>query len=303
MSISLLSRLALALAALLALSGTHLPAENPPQIRAVTWNIEWFPGRSRQADDEAKQTHAKLVQTELAKINPDLFLAQEMADWQAFAELCDAVPGLRPVALSAFPSEETGEYWRQQLGIASKLPVEAAWSEPWKDGDPTPRRGFTAAALRFPDSDRLLLVYNLHLKSNRSNSDEEAQLNFRTRDESIRQLLAHIRATETILFKDRIAAILIGGDFNTNQDGQFGDHVVKLLLEAGFHHTWDGVPKADRATWRGSDRFQPTTFDHFFTKGLGKPRAQMLTVPDETSDHWPVQITFPRPNPAKAPAH
>ncbi|MFQ3671770.1 MAG: endonuclease/exonuclease/phosphatase family protein [Verrucomicrobiia bacterium] len=296
MRLSQLLRLLL-LATLSLLGAGTLPAQQPTTLQAVTWNIEWFPGKSRNADPATREAHAQLVQTELKKIDPDLFLAQEIADWQSFAELCAAVPGLRPVALSAFSNEETGEYWPQQLGIASKLPVEAAWSEPWKEGDPTPRRGFTVAALRLPQSDRLLLVYNLHLKSNRSNSDEEAQLNFRTRNESIRQLLAHIHATETVLFRNRVAAVLIGGDFNTNHDGQFADQVIPLLLDAGFHHTWANVPRNQRLTWRGSDRFEPTTFDHFFTKGLAKVKAQLLTVPDATSDHWPVQIRFPLPQP------
>jgi len=265
-------------------------------IRAVSWNIEWYPGKRRFARGEEMQAHARLVQTELRKIDPDVLLAQEMRDWQSFADLSDAVPGLRPAVVSAFASEQTGEYWRQQLAIASKLPVEAAWSEPWAEGDPTPRRGFAAAAIRVPDSMDLILFYSLHLKSNRSNSDEETQLNYRTREESVRQLLRHVEHMETAVFKDRIAGVVVGGDFNTNQDGQFGDEVVKLMTAAGYHHTWDGVPRGERLTWRGSKRFEPTTFDHFFTKGLGKATARMLTVPDATSDHWPVELEITLPS-------
>jgi endonuclease/exonuclease/phosphatase family metal-dependent hydrolase len=264
-------------------------------IRLVSWNIEWFPGKSRFANSEQIAAHAAAVQTELKKINPDILLAQEIRDWQSFAELTDAVPGLRNAVLSAFVSEDTGEYWRQQLGIGSKLPVEAAWSEAWAVGDPTPRRGFSAAAIRLPESNRLLLVYNLHLKSNRSNSDEETQLNFRTREESIRQLLAHIRKMEETVFPGRIAGVVVGGDFNTNQDGQFGDKTLEILGEAGFHQAWEGVPRAERLTWRGNDRFEATTFDHFFTKGLGEPKARLLPVPAETSDHWPLEIAIQPP--------
>ena len=270
--------------------------DNKLTLRFVSWNIEWFPGRKQNPNEEEIRRHTELVKAELAKINPDVFLAQEIGDWQSFAELTDAVPGLRPVVVSAFRHEIEKIYWRQQLAIASKLPVEAAWSEPWKAGDPTPGRGFSAAALKLPDTDKLLLVYSLHLKSNRASSPEETELNYRTRDESIRQLLQHINEMETTFFPDRVVGVVVGGDFNTNQDGQFGDNVVKMLLEAGFHHTWDGVPRAQRLTWRGNLQYPPTTFDHFFVKGLGSPRARMLEVPDATSDHWPVELEFTLPS-------
>lgn len=265
-------------------------APDAREIKIVTWNIEWYPGKRRFARRAEMDAHAELVKKELEKINPDIFLAQEMRDWQSFAELSDVVPGLRPAVVSAFTGPEDGEYWRQQLGIASKLPVLAAWSEPWSEGEIHPRRGFSAAAVQIPGTIDLLLVYCVHLKSNRAADEAEAELNFRTRDESIRQLLAHIHAMEENVFPERVIGVVVGGDFNTNHDGQFGDNVVKMMTEAGFYHTWGDTPREDRLTWRGSDRFEPTTFDHFFTKGLGEPRAVMLEVSDDTSDHWPVEV-------------
>ncbi len=103
-------------------------------------------------------------------------------------------------------------------------------------------------------------------------------------------LLAHVEQMKNVVFEDRVSGVIIGGDFNTNQDGQFDDRVIEMMIDAGFHHTWHGVPREQRLTWRGSDRFEPTTFDHFFTKGVEQVQARMLTVPDETSDHWPVEI-------------
>ncbi|TVP80356.1 MAG: hypothetical protein EA353_04045 [Puniceicoccaceae bacterium] len=136
----------------------------------------------------------------------------------------------------------------------------------------------------------MLLVYSLHLKSNLSNSEEQTQLNYRLREESIRQLLAHVEQMENVVFEGRVSGVVIGGDFNTNHDGQFGDRTIAMMVEAGYDHTWDGVAREDRLTWRGSNRFEPTTFDHFFTKGIEKTQARMLTVSDESSDHWPVEI-------------
>jgi hypothetical protein len=40
----------------------------------------------------------------------------------------------------------------------------------------------------------------------------------------------------------------------------------------------------------GSGRFEPTTFDYIMTKGLGSPRADLIDVPEEASDHRPVML-------------
>ncbi|HMP71998.1 MAG TPA: endonuclease/exonuclease/phosphatase family protein [Kiritimatiellia bacterium] len=266
-----------------------------PPITIITWNIEWYPGKRRDAHDERAAEHAALVQRELAAMNPDILLAQEIRDWQAFADLCQAVPGLQPAVVSAFRSEDSGEYWPQQIAIGSKLPVLAAWSEFWREGEIHPRRGFSAVALQLPQTDQLLLVYSLHLKSNRSSTEEEEQLNFATRNESIRQLLKHIREMEEIVFPGRILGVVVGGDFNTNQDGHFGDQVHNMMVEAGFYNTWGDTPRSRRQTWRGNFRFRPSTLDHIYVKGLGTPQAILLDPPEETSDHRPVKLILPLP--------
>jgi len=40
----------------------------------------------------------------------------------------------------------------------------------------------------------------------------------------------------------------------------------------------------------GGGRFEPTTFDYIMTKGLGSPRAGLIDVPEEASDHRPVAL-------------
>lgn len=238
----------------------------------------------------------KLVQSAIRDINPDVLLAQEVGSWQAFADLVSAVPGLQPAVVSAFSSEQTGEYWPQQLAIGTKLPVLAAWSEPWKAGETiTPRRGFSAIAAQLPDSNQVILFYSVHLKSNRSNNDAEAQLNFDTRDESVRQLLQHANEMESVMFKDRVAGVVVGGDFNTNNDGQFGDSVIRTMEEGGFHNAWEKTPRAERLTWRGDERFEATTFDFMFTKGLGTPQAKLLEGSGDCSDHRPFVLEIDTP--------
>lgn len=273
--------------------------EGAGELKVISWNIEWYPGKKNFARAKEMQKQREAVTAAIKEINPDIILAQEIRDWESFAELCETLPGMRPAVVSAFPSRRTGEYWRQQTAIGSKLPVTAAWSQPWNEqNDLQPPRGFSAAVLRLPGkgAPRYLLVYSLHLKSNLSNSEGETLLNFRDRDESIRQLLEHIRTMEETVFKGSIVGVIVGGDLNTNQDGQFGDNVIKLMKDAGFHHSWSGVPREQRQTWRGGDQFEPVTFDHIFTKGLGRPRAHILDLSEETSDHRPVEITIPIPS-------
>lgn len=293
-----LRRFSLVLAATFALPSLVVHAEEAADetisLNIITWNIEWYPGMRRFARGEEMAAHTAIVDPQLAEMNPDIFLAQEMRDWNSFARLCDGVEGLRPASVSAFTSPSTGEYWNQQLGIGSKLQVAAAWSEPWNEGSEIiPRRGFNSAVLRIPGGDfrENLLIYNVHLKSNLSSNEEEAVQNYRIREESVRQLLAHMKEMKERVFKDRIKGVIVAGDFNTNDDGQFGDdRTIAMMEEAGFHNTWEGVPREERLSWRGSDRFEPTTFDFIFTMGLPKATARLIPVQEGSSDHWPVQI-------------
>lgn len=264
------------------------------ELSIVTWNIEWYPGKRRNPDDARAAEHVAIVRDTLRTIDPDVLLTQEMRDWQSFAELCDAVPGLRPVTVSAFRAEESGEYWPQQVGVAAKHPVMAAWTEFWREGEIHPRRGFAAAVLPLSDG-RLLLIYNVHLKSNRAADEAEEARNYATRNESIRQLLAHIHDMETIFLPNRIAGVVVGGDFNTNPDGQFGDEVDALLRKSGFVNAWGDTPREERLTWRGSEHFSPSTFDNFYVRGLPVPRAEMIEVPEAASDHRPVRIRLSIP--------
>ncbi|MCC5840530.1 MAG: endonuclease/exonuclease/phosphatase family protein [Opitutales bacterium] len=264
-------------------------------LRVVAWNIEWFPGQQRlDATHEMERGHMERVQKRLKEMAPDIFLASEIRDWKSFEELVSVVPDLRVHVVSSFRDRDTGGLWPQQLAIASRLPVRAAWFEPWRPtmwGNP---RGFSFAALEDPGSNGLILVYSLHLKSNRSFNEEMAQTNFRHRNESIRQLLLHIEEMETIVFAGQVTGVIVGGDINTCHDGRFGDRVVEMMVEAGFRNTWAETPREERLTWRGSDRFPPTTFDYIFVRGLPSGRARMMEVAPDESDHHAVGLLLQR---------
>jgi hypothetical protein len=94
----------------------------------------------------------------------------------------------------------------------------------------------------------------------------------------------------------KIAGWIATGDFNTNHDGQFPlCKVVEEMTSAGFRNTWADTPKKERLTWmsRPDSKFEPTTFDYFFTLGLGDLKATLLKTPEDISDHRAIQLVVP----------
>lgn len=261
------------------------------KLQVVAWNIEWFPGRQlREVTPQMERGHMERAQARVKAMNPDIFLSSEIRDWKAFDELVSVIPELRTHVVSSYRDRDTGQLWPQQLAIASKLEVRAAWFEPWRPtmwGNP---RGFAFAALEDPSGEGLILVYALHLKSNRASTDEQAQANFNHRNESIRQILQHVEEMDTLVFPGEVEGVIVGGDINTCHDGRFGDEVVVRLVEAGFVNTWKDVPRERRLTWRGSDFFEATTFDYIFVRDLPAKPARMIEVGADESDHHAVSV-------------
>lgn len=260
-------------------------------LKVVTWNLEWFPGKRPTASERDAKDHMKDARAALLKINPDVFIGVEVRDWAAFDELVSAVPGLNTHVVSSFVDPETGEIRPQQIGIASKLTCRAAAWEPWKANIPNQSRGFSFAALEKENGD-LLMVYGVHLKSNRGEPADVAAM----RLDQTKQLIAQRPVVEKAFLGRKIAGWIATGDFNTNHDDQFPlCKVVAEMTAAGFYNTWAGTPKKDRLTWvsRPDSEFEPTTFDYFFTLGLGDLKATLLKSPEEVSDHRAIQLTLP----------
>lgn len=265
-------------------------------LNVITWNIEWFPGGHPKAGQTAKQAQMAEAQAALKQLQPDIFLFQEVRNAKAAHELCSAVPGLQVSVVSRFPQRDPS--WPEQnVGIASTLDPLAAYFREWKKGDPTPPRGFAFAAFELPE--RILLVYSVHLKSNGGDRSGRRRSNIEKREESTRQLLAHINETREQYEKqqEKPVGVIIGGDWNTSlEDGRFKqEQTIRLLRAQGFHWAYQGVPEHERwslPSRRGS-KHPPATFDHFLVWGLGKPQAKVVKVPGAVSDHLPVRMLVP----------
>lgn len=276
--------------AIFALAATSLHAA--PPLKVVSWNIEWFPGKRPTASADEVEKHMKDARAVLKKLDPDVFIATEIRDWASFQELVSVVPGLVTHVVSTFVDPETGEIRPQQIAIASKLTCRAASWEPWKANVPNQSRGFSFAALEEKDGG-LLMIYGNHFKSNRGEPNVVAAM----RNDQAKQLAGQRSVIEKAFLGRKISGWILAGDFNTNHDGQFpGCNVVADLTAAGFHNTWANTPQKKRLTWRARDggQYASTTFDYFFTLGLGTPTAILLDTPVDVSDHCAIALALPR---------
>jgi endonuclease/exonuclease/phosphatase family metal-dependent hydrolase len=247
-------------------------------IRVVAWNIEWFPGRRHDATPEQAAAHMKQAQDALAEINPDILILTEMRDKAAVRELLSALPGFSVNAIT------TGGR-PQQIAIASRFPAVRAWEGDWMRPFAGPPRGYAFAELKLP-GDKRLMVYGVHLKSNRGTG----VINRSMREASALELLAESAIAKRLWGKPG-TAVLFAGDFNTNvDDSKFeSEGTIRAICASGFWWPFEPLKPAKRVTWHGDD-YPPIQFDHFFTWNAGRPRAKVLAY-DDVSDHHPIEIT------------
>lgn len=252
------------------------PAEG--HLRVVSWNLEWFPGHVPEATLDQQKEHMAAAKEALTKLKPSVFLAQEVRDWPAVANVVSVDPALQVHVVSQFGDRP------QNQAIAASIEADSAWSAAWKYGPANPPRGYAFAALRLP-GDRYLLCYSLHLKSNLG----ELRSNIAMRHESSRQMLHHVAEMLSIYGKRGPCGVIVGGDMNTSlDDPKFEpDASVRALIAAGFHWTHEGVPFEKRTTIPADDNFPDNCFDHILTLGLGNPIAFVKPFPN-ISDHYPV---------------
>ena len=278
-------------------------AEETKSLRVVFWNLEWFPGGSPTATSEEVVAQITKAVPAVAKLAPDIFCAEEILNDKAMEVSLYKTPGVTPQVCSAF-LDDIGAVTLQQIAIASKSPANACWWESWKPGAVTPKRGFSLAVFE-PVAGNVLLVYAVHLKSNRGKLAEDIAM----REESARQLLAHVAEMEKAYGTMGKVGVVIGGDFNTSgDDAKFrGEQTLEMFRKAGFTWAWEGVPFKSRVTIPSTPSHNPNfppfpdaCFDHVFTKGVKVSSASVPPVEDNPSDHRPVEVNLEYPAPPAA---
>ena len=262
------------------------------EIVAAFWNVEWFPGGrpNASASEETRQT--KAVHADMIKLNPDVMGLEEMRDFDKAALAVQPLAGFKVDVCSNFPPRE-GQKEAQQVAIASRLPAMSAWAEDWKtNGAVTPPRGFAFAAYQLAPK-QILLVYAVHLKSNRGELIENTKI----REESVRQLLEHMKAMKEVYGKLGALTVIVGGDFNTNPDDiRFeGEKTISNLLADGLSWSWQNVPSAARITLPPDERFPAAAFDHILYQGATLLKAWVEQTSPQSSDHRAICASFKIP--------
>lgn len=261
-------------------------------VRVAFWNIRWFPGGRPNAykGEEVKQTRA--VHRDIPALNADVIGFEEVRDWASAALAVQPLPGFKVDVCANFPPRE-GQTETQQVAIVSRLQPMSAWAEEWKAGGAiTPPRGFAFAAYEVAPR-RLLLVYVLHLKSNRGELVEDIAI----REESMRQLQAHMK--DMAAAYNRLGAItwLVGGDFNTAPDDpRFKNEKTTVgLTSYGFQWCWQNIPAPTRITMPPDARFPAATFDHIYYRGAVMKKAEVVQTAPASSDHRAIRAEFALP--------
>jgi endonuclease/exonuclease/phosphatase family metal-dependent hydrolase len=265
-------------------SATPPAAASPTQLTVTFWNIQWFPGRRPNASRAEQNRQIRAVHADLALLNPDIIALEEVRDHANAALAVKPLPGFKVDVCSNFPPRE-GQNEAQQVAITSRLQPLSAWSELWKpSGAIVPPRGFAFAAYETAPR-QLLLVYALHLKSNRGEIHED----IRIREESMLQLVAHLKAMQTAYGKLGALTWIVGGDFNTAPDEPrfASEKTISSLRACGFHCAWDGIPFNSRITVPADLRYPAACFDQIFFRGATLVRAWVVNTSAQSSDHRP----------------
>ena len=290
-------RIFVSFAALILLAGSAFaepvpspqPAASPTAITVTFWNVQWFPGRRPSASRGEENRQIRAVHGDLTQLNSDLVALEEVRDYEHATLAVKPLTGFKVDVCSNFPPRE-GQNEAQQVAITSRLQPLSAWSELWKpSGALVPPRGFAFAAYQLAPR-QLLLIYALHLKSNRGEIREDIHI----REESMQQLVAHMKAMDNAYAKLGALSWIVGGDFNTAPDEPrfAGEKTVPTLRAAGFRWCWEGIPFASRITIPADLRYPAASFDQIFFRGATLVKAWVANTSAQSSDHRAVNAVL-----------
>ena len=258
------------------------PAALPQTVRVAFWNIQWFPGRHPNASVASERTQIASVHRDIRRINADVIGMEEVRDFDNATIAVSPLTGFKIDVVSDFPPRE-GQDVGQQVAIASRLPPLSGWVEMWKPNGPlVPPRGFAFAAYELAPRN-VLLVYAIHLKSNRGEISEDMAI----REESMQQLVAHIHQMNDAYGKLGSVSCVVGGDFNTAPDDRrfTNETTTRALRDSGFLWCWENIPFAQRISLPADKLFPAACFDHIFVRNAKINSARVIETSRRSSDH------------------
>lgn len=278
------------------------------EVSFVTWNMNWFPSgakdRRLSAEEELQRTAmaaralCEAVDAAEGRREQVVFCLQEVRDGMVCSNLVAQIDAtrLRVAALSGF-RDTYGKTLGQQMAILTTLPIVDSGFVNWHgEGNLLFGRGFTYAVLDLGDGE-LVAVFCIHLKSNLnlSRDDLETQRNIYKREATSRQILDRLRVFRT-RFGERLAKVVVAGDFNTNEDDDtfVSEATLRSFYGAHFRNGFSRMPKELRVTWPGHGKFPDATFDYILYRGFDELVGRKILDVDARglSDHRPVSVTL-----------
>ncbi len=268
-------------------------------VLITTWNMKWFPSgladlrNSEEAEKativKAGSTLSDAVKAHTRKSGAGLIaLAQEVRDAEAMSNYVRAsgIEGLKLVVVSHFKDGDI-PLW-QQVVILSTLPAMDSGFATWPKGiGVSIPRGF-AYALLDGGEDGPIACFSLHLKSNLnpSGTDVEAQKNIYKREAAAAQILAVVRKMRDA-FPDRELKVVVGGDFNTNDDdlAYVSEATLRSFYGAHFRSCFRDLKKSQKITHPGSNGFPDATFDYILYRGFERIVSRKIYPGSPVSDH------------------
>ena len=268
-------------------------------VLVATWNMKWFPSglvdlRNSEKAEKATIARAGAILSEAfreqtRKSGADVIvLAQEVRDAESMSNYVNAagIKGLKVVSVSNFRDGDV-PLW-QQTAILSTLPVLDAGYATWAKGiGVSIPRGFAYALL---DGGRRgpIACFSLHLKSNlnRSGTDIEGQKNIYKREAAAAQVLAVVRKMRDGL-PGKELRVVVGGDFNTNDDDleYVSEATLRSFYGAHFRSCFRDWRKEQKVTRPGTNGFPDMTFDYILYRGFERIVSRKIYPGAPLSDH------------------
>ena len=271
-------------------------------VIVTTWNMKWFP--SGKADLRAEPAYEReniaragriladaVADQRRSRRNPaDLIaFAQEVRDADVCGQLISAsgIAGLKVASVSDYKDNGGVPLW-QQMAILTTLPVLDSGYAFWSNGDGVSiPRGFAFALLDCGEKGAIA-CFSIHLKSNvnRSGSVQETQKNIYKREAAAGQILAAVRELRR-RHSGRKLRILVGGDFNTNEDDPtfVSEATLRSFYGAHYRSCFRDWKKSQCVTHPGDRNFPDATFDYILYHGFERIVSRRIFPGAPVSDH------------------
>ena len=261
----------------------------------LTWNLEWFPGRSPESKGDIQQGHIRNVHAFLRKIRPEVAIFQEVVNAPALSVAAGDYPW-RAVTHFQRAADEDEKLPPQNIALVSRKPWRDVWELDFHQlpvNEERPVRGFLGAEFIDP-AGRRLTVYGVHLKSNRGGREASAK----RRQKAMEYLRWDWHRRNLDPQKE---PILIAGDFNCSlKNPEFvQEKTIRELLKDGWISVTQEMPWPEGATVRENRlaKYPPADFDHIllspgWIKSFGRNGKGVCVFCDKDipSDHFPLSM-------------